>query len=434
MQRKTCPAGQKVLILSMPTFTDTWNDLRWLTSGDAEPYLSLAGNVELSELQRADRLRRALSPERTRLVLEQAALRRRACEKFAESERMFFAPAALEQATDELIARYKAQRFTVAELVLDLCCGIGGDLLAFAERGPTLGVELAPCRVQPAAATLRIWRATPSEASRTALQAAAHDQLVVCGNASWLRIPRDCCWHIDPDRRASGRRVVVAQYFSPAIDLLETMLADAPHAAVKLAPATVVPDTWPQRSELEWISRDGECRQQVAWFGRLASVPTRRRATRVGPSGEVGSIVGRPDVPVDVAQSLGCYLHEPDPAVLAARLTGAFAAEMQLWAIDADSVYLTSDRSTCHALAASFEVETVMPLDLRKLRQYLRARNIGNVEIKKRGIEHDPALVRKQLALRGEHSATVVLTRIAGRGVAIVAQRQVTEPASGARP
>ncbi|MBX9792149.1 MAG: hypothetical protein K2Y37_24760 [Pirellulales bacterium] len=413
----------------MSKFTDTWNDLRWLTSADAGPNFALTAEAGLSQLQQADRLRRALSPERARLVLEQTALRRRACEKFAKSERMFFAPAALEQATDELIARYKAQRFPVAKLVLDLCCGIGGDLLALADRGPVLGVEFDPCRAQLAAANLRVCRAARPGASRTALQAARHGQLVVCGDASRLRIPRDCCWHIDPDRRASGRRVVVAQYFSPAIDVLQSMLADAPHAAVKLAPATFVPDTWPQRSELEWISRGGECRQQVAWFGRLASVPTLRRATRVGPSGEVGSIVGRPDVPVDVAQSLGRYLHEPDPAVLAARLTGAFAAELQLWAIDAGSIYLTSDRSACHALAASFEIEAVMPLDVRKLRQHLRARNIGNVEIKKRGVEHDPALVRKQLALRGKHTATVVLTRVAGSGVAIVAQRQVTAPA-----
>ena len=56
-------------------------------------------------------LRKELSAERVHLVLQQAALRHRARDKFAAAERMFFTPLGLEQATDEVIAQHKAQRF-----------------------------------------------------------------------------------------------------------------------------------------------------------------------------------------------------------------------------------------------------------------------------------------------------------------------------------
>ncbi|MGD9647483.1 MAG: hypothetical protein AB7U73_17345 [Pirellulales bacterium] len=410
----------------MSSFASTWSDLRWLTSAASIPYLELASDFALSELQRAERLRRELSTRRARLVLEQAALRQRASDKFSVARRMFFAPVALEQATDEQIARYKARRFT-GDLVLDLCCGIGGDLVALAERGAVLGAELDPARAWLAAANLRVGASPDSSSGGNA--APACERLVVCGDASRLRLPPDACWHIDPDRRVEGRRTVDVQHYAPRLEILQRMLAEGPHAAIKLAPAASVPDDWRAACELEWISRGGECRQQVVWCGRLATAPGSRRATRIDSSGNSSSIVGRADAPADVALALGRYLHEPDPAVLAARLIGALAAELRLQPIDADAVYLTSDEPARHPLAASFAIEEVLPLDLRKLRQHLHARGIGRLEIKKRGVEHDPAAVRRQLALRGERAATLVLTRLAGQRIAIVALRVATEPA-----
>ena len=49
------------------------------------------------------------------------------------------------------------------------------------------------------------------------------------------------------------------------------MLARNANAAIKLAPATKLPPDWIARCELEWISRDRECRQLVAWHGNLAA-------------------------------------------------------------------------------------------------------------------------------------------------------------------
>jgi len=45
---------------------------------------------------------------------------------------------------------------------------------------------------------------------------------------------------------------------------------------------------------------------------------------------------------------------------------------------------------------------------------------VGTVEIKKRGVDVDPARLRKQLKLSGDGAATVILTRIAGRHSALI--------------
>ena len=110
------------------------HDHEWLVSEAARPWLELAAACQGATLQLASRLRKDLTVERARLVVQQAELRRRATEKFILADRMFFTPIGLQQSTDQWIAAYKAGR--LAEWVAsggelaDLCCGIGGDLLA----------------------------------------------------------------------------------------------------------------------------------------------------------------------------------------------------------------------------------------------------------------------------------------------------------------
>src|SRR5688500_18840355 len=119
------------------------DDYRWLIGDDAAGWLARLRDAGPATAALAARLRRDLSAGRVRLLLEQAELRRRAAAKFAAAERMFFTPLGLEQATDETVAAYKSGRFPAGPRA-DLCCGIGGDLLALAARGAATGVERQP--------------------------------------------------------------------------------------------------------------------------------------------------------------------------------------------------------------------------------------------------------------------------------------------------
>ncbi|HVU41008.1 MAG TPA: class I SAM-dependent methyltransferase [Xanthobacteraceae bacterium] len=388
------------------------DDYRWLVSTAAEPWLAQAATADArSTVSLTADLRRQLSAERTHLVLEQVELRRRARAKFAAAGQMWFTAVGLEQATDEIIARYKAQRFATQAAVADLCCGIGGDLLALAERGPVVGVDRDPLVTLLAAANVQAV-APQSVASFRVSDVEAFD---VCDFASW---------HIDPDRRPEGRRTTRVELHEPGPAVIDRLRARQAEGAVKLAPAATLPDAWSNEAELEWISRGGECRQLVCWFGALARDPGRRRATILDSrAAEPRTILGVADEHPPHAASLGEYLYEPDAAVLAAGLTATLAAEHALAAITPGVGYLTGDRLVTDAALAGFAIRDVLPLDRRRLRAALRAHGIGRLEIKKRGVDVDIEKLRQELKLSGDSAATLILLPRAGHPTAIVAER-----------
>lgn len=423
----------------------TLDDYRWLISDSAAPWLAVAA-AETESVRLLARLRQHLTAAQAGLALEQAELRRRAAAKFAQAAQMFFERQALEQASDELVAGYKALRYAPGSAVIDYCCGIGGDLLSLAGRGPTVGVERNPTTALLAEANLRaVGRAAGDAADSGTLGAltlpARHAVAVEAVGPG--RLAQADAWHIDPDRRPHGRRTTRVELHEPGPEMIDSLLAVQPAGAVKLAPAAELPAHWPPQAELEWISRRGECRQLVAWFGPLAQLAGRRRATivrgaipqthgehSVGLDGGtmvlrtiVGPAPGAPEPEVPVASKIGGYLFEPDAAVLAAGVRGTLAAEHGLMAVEPQSAYWTGERAVADVALSVFAVDDVMAYDARRVKAYMRERGIGRLEVKQRGTGLDPAAVQKQLRAAGEASATLLLTRIGGQVTAAIARR-----------
>jgi hypothetical protein len=396
-------------------------DYQWLCGGEAAEALDdLAGRNEPLHAA-VSRLRKTLSAERAHLILEQQELRQRGAAKFSRAEALFFTRLGLEQATDQWVAAHKAERFRShcpAGPFADLCCGIGGDLMALATIGAAIGVDQDPVSCCLAEANAR----AVGVAVRTTCRVQNVEQSDVADVAAW---------HIDPDRRPQGNRTTALEWSSPSTDVIEKLLAASPNAALKLAPAAEMPQAWQSRCELEWISRDRECRQLVAWCGSLAVAPGERRATVVASDGSASeSFIGKSNAPAAFAPQLSRFLVEPDPAILAAHLGGAFAQQHSLSMVSAGIAYLTGPQPIKTPLAANFEIDEVMPLDLRKIGDELRRRRIGRLEIKKRGVEHNPTAVRKQLRLAGDQSATLFLTKLNGKHAAVLARRVMAPGAS----
>jgi hypothetical protein len=396
-------------------------DYEWLTGAEAA---SLAAELAASQqpLHRVlAQLRRRLSPGRAHLVVELVELRRRAAAKFAAAQRMFFTRTALEQATDQWLAAYKAARFAAHGPIADLCCGIGGDLLALASRAVVVGVDRDPIVALLAAANARAVLA-PDDAAHVSVRAEAVERFDLSGVAAW---------HVDPDRRPAGRRTSSPAWSSPEAAVIGRMLALAPHAAIKLAPAAKLPAGWTERCELEWISRGGECRQLAAWHGNLAHSPGQRRATILPATYSAAcglaprTIVGPANESIPIASAPDRYVFDVDPSVTAAHLKGVLAAEHGLCALAAGATYLTGPAAIHDAALDGFEVIDVLPLRGPTLVKYFCERGIGELEIKKRNVDVEPEKLRRELKLRGDRSATLLVTPINGRATAIVGNRTV---------
>lgn len=387
-------------------------EFEWLTGDEARALVDELTDDEAPLHTAIARLRGRVSSLQTHLLMEQVELRRRAAAKFTHAARMFFTRVGLEQATDEWVARHKATRLASVRAgassppaIADLCCGIGGDLMALAEHGSAVGIERNPVAAHFAAINT--------------------GAVVRAADVAEFDLGGIDAWHIDPDRRTAGRRTTSLEWCEPNVAVIERLLARVPHAAVKLAPATKVPAEWADRCELEWISRDRECRQLVAWHGKLARAPGQRRAT-ILPSAcglAVRTLTAAPHQPIPFGDRPDHYVFDVDPAVLVGQLTGALAAEHGLCALGAGPTYLTGPRPIADAALACFEVDDILPLRVRTLAQHLRARGMGQLEIKKRGVDIDPEKLRRDLKLRGEAPATLLITRISRRPAAILAHR-----------
>jgi hypothetical protein len=400
-------------------------DYRWLVSEAAEPWLArvpaelaAAGGANVALMSR---LRKDLSAERAHLVVEQIELRERAREKFGLADRMFFTRKGLEQATDEQVAAAKADRFADCGSVADLCCGIGGDLVALATATPTrrasegvVGLERDEATAILAQANLRVH----------GCQGAVHTS-----DAATFPVAEFAAWHMDPDRRPTGKRTTRVELFEPPVDAIDRLLAANSSAAIKLAPAAEVPEHWRAAAELHWLGSRGECRQQVAWFGALARYPGRHAATIVDARGGERTIVGKPDEPIPVAGSLGPLLYEPHAAVLAAKLTGAVCREQSLAAVSPSVAYLTAAAATGDPALAAFEVLEILPLDRKQLKSWCRERRVGRLVIKKRGVNVDPNKLWKTIVGQGDEEALLIVTPLAGQ-VRVVVARRVSLPPS----
>jgi hypothetical protein len=349
----------------------------------------------------------------THLVLTQLQLQERAVSRFRRARQMYWTNRSLQQATDDVVAAYKAGRFPEGEAVIDLCCGIGGDLLALAQRGPVLGVDSDPVLACLAAENLR--------------QQSAHNGWVGCGDACQLSVLPQVAVHLDPDRRSGERRSVTLSLHRPGPALMARLAAHPTGLALKLSPAADASEPLLAAAELEWIGHHRQCHQLVAWFGPLARNPQQRVATVLDAQGQAHRLTATELPSLLQTADVGRVLVEPQPCVLAAGLAAVVAERHRLCALTAGGGYLTGDDGVTDAWATCFQVLDVIPFRLKRVQAWLKQRGIGRVEIKKRGVSIDPAQLLRVLRPKGDECATVILASLGRRTVAILARRLVAD-------
>ncbi|WP_183095741.1 class I SAM-dependent methyltransferase [Nocardioides stalactiti] len=379
---------------------------RWLLTDEGQQVLARATElIDVPELQAQAELRRTAPAAAVAAAMTQVELRVRAEQKFGDlASRMYFTPDALEQATRLSVATHRAGRYRAfgASSLIDLGCGIGGDLVAGARAGLVCaGVDLDPVRVAVA------------EANLAALGLPGAVQVADATTVD--HSPFDLAF-ADPARRSGAGRSFHVDDWVPPWSWVEDLLRR--DACVKVAPG-IPHDMVPRGVEAEWVSDHGEVKEAALWSGRTATAE--RRATVIG-SGGLASITEEDDPGPDAVGvgEVGAFLYEPDGAVIRAGLVTAVAAGVDGRLVDPKIAYVTSELSFRTPFARGYRVLEHLPYREKQLKAALRERGIGRLTIKKRGVDVSPDALRKRLALSGDEEATLVLTRVGGAGTALL--------------
>lgn len=357
----------------------------------------------ISDLRRAGH-----PPERVHHALEQVRLRRKAQSKLGPfAARMLFTESGLEQATRLQVAAHHAGRFQAAgfQTIADLGCGLGVDSMAMA----ALGLQVTAVEQDELTAALATYNLAPFD-NVTVQHGDARDVSLENIDALWL----------DPARRSGGTRLNDPTQWSPTLTEAFAMAAKRP-AGIKLAPG-IDRHLLPTDAEWQWVNAGGETVEVVVWTGVLAR-PGVGRSALVLSENSSHELIAADDSPDEPVGDLGEYLFEPNGAVIRARLIGDLARSIQGRMISATIAYITTDAPHKTPFATGFRIHRVLPYKTAELKKWVREENIGVLEIKKRGIDVDPASLRKSLPLAGSQEATLILTRLADKRVALVASR-----------
>ncbi len=374
--------------------------VRRLLSDEGRAAVALASSLDLgpgARLAAAEQLRALAGPELGPVALEQALLKRRARDKHPQGEALWWTGEALEQSSSYDVAAHRTSRFAGSERVLDLCCSVGGDLLALAEVAPAVGVDLDEVRLLLAAENARVLGLAVD---------------LVRADVTTLRPVGDV--FVDPARRAGGRRVFDPRSYTPPLDLVLDWLPRLRSLGVKVAPGIDYAHL-PPALEVEVVSLRGDVKEAVLWGG-----DARRGASRTATLLPTGQVLTDEAVPAPKVRPPGRFLLDPDGAVVRAHLVEQVVARVGGWLLDETIAYVSADQAVPTPYGRWYEVLETLPFGLKPLRERLRTYDAGSLVVKKRGTAVQPDVLRRQLKLTGAKEVTIVLTRSRGRQVALV--------------
>jgi hypothetical protein len=230
---------------------------------------------------------------------------------------------------------------------------------------------------------------------------------------------------LDPARRTAGhnntKRQMNADDWSPSLTFALDAARSVGAGGIKLGPGTDR-ELIPNDAEAQWVAVGDDVVEMGLWFGRARRDDIARSALILTSTGH-HELVAPADAPNAPVGELARFVYEPNGAVIRAHLIGDVARSLGGHMIDESIAYITTATASPTPFARGYEVLETTTVDAKAISRALATHDMGRVEIKKRGIDIDPAEFRKKLTLTGSDDGVVILTRAGTRRVALIARR-----------
>ncbi|QOX81401.1 hypothetical protein H8R18_06440 [Nanchangia anserum] len=206
-------------------------------------------------------------------------------------------------------------------------------------------------------------------------------------------------------------------------------LADSLPGGIKVAPGidhAALPPDW----HAQWTSVDGDLVEACLWSGELAQTGPGRSALVIAETHAAEFAIpditcaNAPNPQVEPAERLAAYLFEPDSALIRAGAIASLASELDARPVFTSIAYLTGNTAPPEHLTpfiSQWRIGDVVGLRTKTLKAAMRAWGAGQVTIKKRGVNIDPARLRRAILPKpaGDAHITLACTRVGARHVAL---------------
>ncbi len=361
-----------------------------------------------------------------RAIAEQIACRRKAAKKLPtlSLRQLLYTKLSLEQASGERTARYKSGLEGVAgKKMLDMTGGLGIDSIFFARRfEEVLYVERDDVLAGIASHNFRelgINNITVIRGDSRELLESSSD-----GAFEWI--------FLDPARREKGKRSVALGETEPnVVELHDLLLRKAGKFCVKASPAleiSTIRETLPSLSRVLVLSVDRECKETVLFCERGGQPAAEVVIEAVCLGAENETVVASGGDRVSrrfIADRVGKYFYEPDPAIIKARLSEVLAQQHEMRFINPQVDYLTSDRKVSPFPGKVFRVKESLPYKPKKFPHFLKRAGITAASVQRRDFPLSSDQIRRIYSLKENVGRHLFFSRdLYGRLLCIYCDRE----------
>jgi hypothetical protein len=305
--------------------------------------------------------------------------------------RCLFTRRALEQATAEEVAQFKAQLFK-GLILYDLTGGLGVDDWAFAQSfDQVIGVDSDEGLNQ--LVRYNFERNKQTNIKRVQAQAEAYIQAVEPNSVVYL----------DPDRRVGSSRKLLLEECSPnVLDVLPELQAKGCTLLLKLSPLfepTEVERRIPGVSQIFAIALQNELKELLVVVLPHLQASVQRVSVNITSSG-IQQFAGDTLENLTKKNGHNKWFFEPNVALIKLKLWKAYANNQGLAAIHPETPYLIGKEAISTFQGRQFAVVATIEGGLKQMRHYLIEGGIEKANLAERNAGMGVDEIRKQLKLK----------------------------------
>ncbi|MCF7858587.1 MAG: class I SAM-dependent methyltransferase [Candidatus Cloacimonetes bacterium] len=371
----------------------------FLDSEDNRQFFKILQGLDEISINKIQNLESANPDKPIKELLSQIQLQKENIKKIPSANNLLLSRKGAQQASSQQLAKYHADKFQKFDIIADLCCGIGIDLINLAQnKKQVYAVELDKD-------TLQIAKYNCNKLKNIKFINRRAEEFADVVDAIF----------IDPDRRSGKTRKIAPEKYSPPLSSVIKLRYVCPDIAVKLSPAHDYHKLkLPQDSTLEFVSESGNLKEILLCMGKLATKNCQIKAVLLPSLLTIHE--SRPHLDVSEIKN---YLYEPDAAIIRAGLVKELGNMIGYQLIDKKIALLTGSKMILNEFGKTYNVKQIMPFNLKSARKYLREHSIGNLIIKTRGFPEKEEKFRKKFKLNGTNSVIMFIIR-RGKGHLII--------------